>query len=83
VALAVLLLVGKTLGLHSRPLVVPLAWKGLFEPVEKLRGRVCLVVMLALGEYRQLVEVFGEPGGGLRNVNKAVVNPNSHYVFGL
>ena len=34
---------------------------GLLEPVEHLRGRVDLVVVLALRERRQLVQVFGEP----------------------
>jgi hypothetical protein len=34
----------------------------LFQPIEELSGRVDLVVMLALGEDRHLVEVLGEPG---------------------
>ena len=34
---------------------------GLLEPVEHLRGRVDLVVVLALRERGQLVQVFGEP----------------------
>src|SRR5215467_3904514 len=73
-ALAVFLLVGKALGLHPRPLVVSLAWKGLFEPVEKLRGRIRLVVVLALWEHGQLVEVFGEPGGTFGDMDKAVLD---------
>jgi hypothetical protein len=34
---------------------------GLLEPVEHLCGRVDLVVVLALGKNRQLVQVFVEP----------------------
>jgi hypothetical protein len=43
---------------------------GLLEPVEQLRGRIDLVVVLAVGEDRQLVEVFGEPSRFLGQVDK-------------
>ena len=36
--------------------------------------RVRLVVMLAFWENRQFMEVFGEPRGGFRNVNEAVLD---------
>jgi hypothetical protein len=36
---------------------------GLFEPVDLLGGRVYLVVVLALGEARQFVQVFSAPYG--------------------
>jgi hypothetical protein len=36
--------------------------------------RVRLVVMLAFWENRQFMEVFGEPWGGFRNVNEAVLD---------
>ena len=45
-----------------------------FEPVEKLRRRVGLVVEAAVGEIRQFVQVFGEPRGLLRQVDKAVLD---------
>jgi hypothetical protein len=32
------------------------------EPVQELRGRINLVVVLALRKHRHLVEIFGEPG---------------------
>src|ERR1700724_2683961 len=54
-ALAVLLRVLQALILHPHPLVVSLTRIRLLEPVEKLRGRVRLVVVLAVGEHRQLV----------------------------
>jgi hypothetical protein len=38
------------------------------EPVEKLGGRIDLVVVLAVWENRHLVEVFGEPRRGLGDV---------------
>ena len=33
-----------------------------------------MVIVLALREHRQLVEIFGEPRGGLGNVDKAVLD---------
>src|SRR5215472_7649270 len=55
--------------LEERP-----AWHGLLGPVQKLRGRVDLVVVFAVGEHRQLMEVFGEPGRVLGNADKAVLD---------
>ena len=43
-------------------LVDALTWERLFAPVQELRGRIGLVVMLAVWEDRQLVEVFGVRG---------------------
>jgi hypothetical protein len=43
-----------------------------FEPDEELRGPIGLVVMLAVGEHGELVEVFGEPRRGLGDMDKAV-----------
>src|SRR5580704_10093272 len=73
-ALAVLLQVLQAPILHPHPLVVSLTRKRLLEPVEKLRGRVRLVVVLAVGEHRQLVEVFGEPRSVLRDADKTVLD---------
>ena len=47
---------------------------GALEPVEHLGGRVDLVVVLAFGEDRQLVEVFGKPGRLLWQMHKAVLD---------
>src|SRR6202045_4691983 len=44
------------------------------EPVEELGGRIDLVVMLAIGKDRHLMEVFGEPGCALRDIDKAVLD---------
>jgi hypothetical protein len=44
------------------------------EPVERLCRRVDLVVMLALGKDRQLVQVFGEPRRFFRQMHKAVLD---------
>src|SRR3984893_7624573 len=73
-ALAVLLRVLQALILHPHPLVVSLTRKRLLEPVEKLRGRVRLVVVLAVGEHRQFVEIFGEPRSVLRDSDKTVLD---------
>jgi hypothetical protein len=43
------------------------------EPVEHLCRRVDLVVMLALGKNRQLVQVFGEPRRLLRQMHEAIL----------
>jgi hypothetical protein len=48
-----------------------LAGRRLFEPVEKLGGRIDLVVMLAVGEDGHLVQVFGKPRCILRDGDKA------------
>src|SRR6516225_5368268 len=47
---------------------------GGLEPVEHLRSRVDLVVVLAIGERRQLGEVWGEPRRCLGQVHKAVLD---------
>src|SRR5262249_9073367 len=47
-----------------------LAGERLLVPVEELRRRIGLVVMLAVWEDRELVEVFGEPWRGLGDVDK-------------
>src|SRR6266850_2473959 len=44
------------------------------EPVEELRGGIDLIVMLAVREDGQLMEVFGKPRCGLRYVDKAVLD---------
>src|SRR5438876_10709902 len=41
------------------------------DPVEELGGGIDLVVMLAIGKDRHLMEVFGEPRCGLRDIDKA------------
>ena len=55
-------------------LVDALTRERLLEPVQELRGRIGLVVVLAVGEDGQLVEVFGEPRCGLGDVDKAVLD---------
>src|SRR6201993_2413838 len=51
-----------------------LARKRLLEPVEELGGGVDLIIMLAIGKDGHLMEVFGEPGRALRDVDKAVLD---------
>jgi hypothetical protein len=51
-----------------------LADERLFIPVEELGGRVDLVVMLAVREDGDLVQVFGDPRRGLGDVDKAVLD---------
>src|SRR6202040_4363734 len=55
-------------------LVVALARKRFLVPVQELRGRIYLVVVLAFRKHRHLVEVFGEPRRCLRNMDKAVLD---------
>jgi uncharacterized protein YbjT (DUF2867 family) len=43
-----------------------LAGERLFEPIEKLVGRIDLIVMFAIGEDGHLVQVFGKPRCTLR-----------------
>jgi len=54
---------GVLTALSSRAVVLqdPLARVRLLEPIQELRGRVDLIVVLALGKHRQLVQVFDEP----------------------
>jgi hypothetical protein len=42
------------------------------------RRRIELVLEAAVGEDRKLVQVFGEPRGGLRQMDKAVLDPRSN-----
>src|SRR5438270_8610900 len=46
----------------------------LFMPVEELRDRIGLIIVLAFWKHRHLVEVFGEPGSGLGDADKAVLD---------
>src|SRR5437899_3951812 len=46
----------------------------LVDPVEELRGRIDLIVMLAIGKDGHLMEVFGEPGRTLRDIDKPVLD---------
>src|SRR5215831_13021522 len=48
------------------------AGERLLKPVEKLGGRIDLVVMLAIGKHSHLVQVFGKPRCILRDRDKAV-----------
>ena len=73
-ALAVLLRVNQFFGFSPGGLVYPPARHGHFQPVQELRCRVDLVVVLAAREDRHLVEVFGKPGRRLGKVHKAVVD---------
>src|SRR5215472_3849978 len=50
---------------------------GALEPAEHLRGRVGLVVVLAVREGGQLGEVWGEPRRLLGQVHKAVLDHRS------
>ena len=56
VALAFFPRVPVALGLHPGELVEPLAGERALEPVQELRGRINLVVVLALRKHRHLVE---------------------------
>src|SRR5215469_17342434 len=58
--------------LSSVKLEEALAGERLLKPVEKLGGRIDLVVMLAIGKHRHLVQVFGKPRCILRDRDKAV-----------
>ena len=73
-AFPVSLRVAIALDRHPQPRAVAVIRATFFAPVEKLRGRVCLVVMLAVGEHGQLVEVFGEPRSVLGEMDKAVLD---------
>src|SRR6516162_6812688 len=52
----------------------PPVWHRFLEPIEKLRGRIDLVVVLAFWEDDHLMEILGEPGRFLRNTDKAVLD---------
>src|SRR5215470_11190347 len=51
----------RLLGQHPPELAAPLAGEWALEPVEELRRRVDLVVVLTPGENRHFVQVFGKP----------------------
>jgi hypothetical protein len=51
------------LGLHAVELHEALIRERPLEPVEELSGRVDLVVVLAVREHRDLVEILGDPWG--------------------
>ena len=53
------------LGPHPHQLEKPLAGERALEPVQELRGRIDLVVVLTVGEDGELVEIFVEPRCGL------------------
>jgi hypothetical protein len=61
-------------GLHAVELEYTLARERLFEPIEKLRSRVDLVVVLALREDRHLVQILGKPGRRLGEMDEAVLD---------
>jgi len=46
----------------------------LLEPVQELSCRIDLVVVLALWEDRHLMQILGEPGCGLRDIDKAILD---------
>src|SRR4029077_4113043 len=62
------------LGLYPGVLEVLLLREWALEPIQKLGGRIDLVVVLAVWKDRDLVEVFGEPGSILRDTDKAVLD---------
>jgi hypothetical protein len=66
------LLLGR-LGPPPHVLEEPLARERALEPVQELRGRIDLIVVLPLREDGHLVKVFGEPGRRLRDVDEAIL----------
>ena len=44
----------------------------LLEPIQRLRRRICLIVILALGKRSQFVQILLQPWGVVWNVNKTV-----------
>ena len=65
-------LVFQLFGLSPVILEDVLARERLLEPLEKLGGGIDLVIMLAIGKHRHLVQILGDPGGALRDVDKGV-----------
>jgi hypothetical protein len=53
---------------------VTLTWERLFEPVQELRDRIDLVVVLSLREHHHLVEVFCKPRGRLGDADETVLD---------
>jgi len=62
------------LGQHPHELIWGLAWERALEPVEELRGRIDLVIVLAVGEDSQFVQVCVEPRPRLGDVDKTVID---------
>ena len=60
--------------LHPVVFEDPLAWERLFEPVEKLRGRVDLVVVSSFRKDCNFVQIFGQPRGLLQYIDEAVLD---------
>src|ERR1700746_464800 len=58
--------------LHRLNVPLDRAWPP--EPIEELRGRVGLVVMLAVEKDGKFVEIFGEPWRGFRDVDKTILD---------
>jgi len=58
--------------LHRLNVPLDRAWTP--EPIEELRGRVDLVVMLAVGKDGKFVEIFGEPWRGFGDVDKTILD---------
>src|SRR6516162_11054154 len=52
----------------------PPVWHRFLEPIEKLRGRIDLVVVLAFWEDNHLMEVLGEPRRVFGNTDEAVLD---------
>src|SRR5215471_15970534 len=55
---------------HLHRLNERLDWAWTSEPIEELRGRIDLIVILTVGEDGELVEIFGEPWRGFGDVTK-------------
>src|SRR5215472_4623738 len=66
--------------LQSHELLPPLVRGRALEPVEELRGRIDLVIVLALREDGQLVQVCVEPRRRLGDVDKTVLDQRSNSV---
>ena len=62
----------KFLGSSSVILEDPPVRYRLLEPVEKLGGRVDLIIVLAFWEHAHLVQILGEPRCRLRNMDEAI-----------
>ena len=56
----------------------PISWSHtfLFEPIQRLRSRICLIVILALRKRGQFVQILLQPRGFVWNMNKTVFDRN-------